>query len=293
MTATTSTVGTTRPASGRAGYKVQVIAANAILMLVVVVSLYPMAMMVINSFKSDTEINWNPANLPAQWTLASYAAIFEYHSGLLRNFVNSAIISIVSTILAVFLASLAAFAFAKYCFWGRDLIFALLLGTLMVPFEITIPPLYLIFAKLHWLNTLQVQIVPTVASVFGMFMIRQYMLTIPTELIESARIDGAGHWRLYWNIMVPTSAPILGAFAILHFLGIWNSYLWPLVVASQREVQPILVVLPNLRDPHIGFLPVWGTIMAGCVLATLPILAVFVAFQDRFMSSVVVGAVKG
>jgi ABC-type glycerol-3-phosphate transport system permease component len=134
--------------------------------------------------------------------------------------------------------------------------------------------------------------VPTVTSVFGLFMIRQYMLGIPNELLEAARIDGAGHWQVFWRIMMPVSSPILGAFAILHFLGVWNSYLWPLLVANDSSVQPIMVTLPNLTDPNLGFLPVWGTIMAGCVLATLPILIVFIAFQDKFMASATVGAVR-
>ena len=164
---------------------------------------------------------------------------------------------------------------------------------MMVPGEITVPTLYIIFSKLRWLNTLQGLIMPTLTSVFGLFMIRQYMLSVPSALIEAARIDGANHWQLYWKIMIPVSAPVLGAFAIIHFLGVWNSYLWPLIVATKREVQPIMVVLPNMTDPIIGFLPVWGTIMAGCVLATLPIIIVFVAFQDWFMSGVTVGAVKG
>jgi len=142
------------------------------------------------------------------------------------------------------------------------------------------------------LNTLQIQIVPTLTSVFGLFLIRQYMLGVPDEMLEAARIDGATQWQVFWRIMMPVSAPILGAFAILHFLGVWNAYLWPLLVANDSHVQPIMVTLPNLTDPNLGFLPVWGTIMAGCVLATLPILVVFVAFQNRFMASVVVGAIK-
>ena len=270
----------------------QAVAAYAILIVVVALSMYPLFVMVLNSFKTDSEINWNPAGLPEEWTLASYAAIFEYHGGMWVNFLNSVIIATISTVLAVLLASMAAFAFAKYEFRGRNVIFALLLATMMVPFEITIPPLYIAFAKLGWLNTYQAMIVPTLASAFGLFLIRQYMFSIPSALLEAAHIDGANHWQLYWQIMVPTAAPILGAFAILHFLGVWNSYLWPLVVATERAIQPIMVVLPTLRDPVIGFLPVWGTIMAGSVLATLPIVVVFIVFQDRFMASVVVGAIK-
>lgn len=272
--------------------RLAIVLANAVLIVVVLISLYPFAMLVMNSFKSDSEIATNPAGLPIRWTLDSYGAIFQYHGGMWRNFLISVLIATVSTAVAVLLTSMAAFAFAKYRFRGRDLIFALLLATLMVPGEITIPPLYIMFARLHWLNTYQVQILPTVASVFGMFLMRQYMRGVPTALLDAARVDGAGHWQLYWDIMVPSAAPVLGAFAILHFLGVWNSYLWPLVVVTKAALQPIMVVLPNLTDPHIGFLPVWGTIMAGVVLSTLPVVLVFVAFQEKFISSVVVGAVK-
>ncbi len=263
-----------------------------VLGVVVLLSLYPFAMMVLNSFKSDSEILRNPAALPQEWTFASYAALFAFHGGAWINFINAVIISCTSTVVAVVITAMAAFAFAKYKFAGREVIFTLLMITLMVPPQITIPPLYLMFAKVGWLNTLQVQIVPTITSVFGLFMVRQYMQGVPNELIEAARIDGAGHWQVFMRVMLPVSAPILGAFAIIHFLGVWNAYLWPLMVANDPAVQPIMVTLPNMTDPNIGFLPVWGTIMAGCSLATLPILIVFLVFQDYFMASATVGALK-
>jgi len=265
----------------------------SVLIIACIISVYPMALMFINSFKSDNEMYFNPAGPPLRWTLESYGKIFQYHGGLWRNFIISVIVSGSSTILALFLCSLAAFGFAKYHFKGRDSIFFLLLATIMVPQEITIPGLYIIFAKLHWLNTLQVQILPLITPVLGLFLIRQYMMGIPDALIEAARIDGAGHFTVFWKIIVPTSAPVLGAYAILHFMGSWNAYTWPVIVATKKEVQPIMIVLPQLVDPYIGFVPVWGTIMAGCVLSTIPILVVFIAFQDIFMSSVVIGAIKG
>ena len=263
-----------------------------VLAVMVILSLYPFAMMIINSFKSDTEILRNPAAPPQAWTLDSYTSLFTYHGGAWVNFLNAVIVACSSTLITVIIVAMAAFAFAKYTFAGRELIFTLLMLTLMVPPQITIPPLYLMFAKIGWLNTLQVQIVPTITSVFGLFMVRQYMQTVPNELIEAARVDGAGHWQVFTRVMLPVSAPILGAFAILHFLGVWNAYLWPLIVATDPAVQPIMVTLPNMTDPNIGFLPVWGTIMAGCSLATLPILLVFLVFQDHFMASATVGALK-
>lgn len=268
------------------------IASYTVMAILVALSLYPFAMMLINSFKTDSEILRNPSALPIEWTLGSYQSLFTYHGGAWVNFLNGLIVATTSTVAAVIMTAMAAFAFTKYKFVGRDVIFTLLMLTLMVPSQITVPPLYLLFAKIGWLNTLQVQILPTITSVFGLFMVRQYMRSIPNELIEAARIDGAGHWQVFWMVMLPVSAPILGAFAILHFLSVWNSYLWPLIVANDPAVQPIMVTLPNMTDPNVGFLPVWGTIMAGCTLATLPILIVFIIFQDRFMASATVGAVK-
>jgi len=264
-----------------------------VLIATVIVSLYPVVMMVINSFKIRSEIFRNPAGLPEHWTLYNYINISNFHSGLLQNFLNSLVISLTSSLIAVILCALGAYAFAKYRFKGRELLFALLLGTMMIPGEIIIPGQYIIFAKMGWLNTLRVQILPGSVSVFGLFFIRQYMLTIPDELIEAAWVDGAGHFTTFWEIMLPASMPALGAYAIMHFMGMWNNYLWPMMVATKKEFQPIVVVLPQLVDTQIGFVPEWGLIMAGCVLSTLPIIMVFLAFQDWFLRSVVIGAVKG
>ena len=257
-----------------------------------ILSIYPMIIMFINSFKSDQEMYINPAGLPIQWTLDSYGKVFQYHNGLWINLINAIIISLISTVVAVFLCAMAAYAFAKYRFWGRNVLFALLLATFMIPPEIIIPGQYILFAKLHWINTLQIQILPTITPVLGLFFIRQYMIGIPNEILEAARVDGASHFETFIKIMLPVSSPVLGAYAILHFLSVWNAYTWPVLVATKAEVQPIMVVLPQMVDPIVGFLPVWGTIMAGATLATLPILIVFIVFQDKFMSSVVVGAVK-
>ena len=269
-------------------------AAHAVLLAAVAVSLYPFGLMLLNSFKTDTEVLRNTAGLPIAPTLASYNALLTYEgSQVVRSFLNSVLIASVSTLLAVFIAALAAFAFAKLRFRGRNVIFAALLATLMVPYEVTLPPLFIMFARIGWLNTYQVQILPTVASVFGLFMIRQYMLSIPDELLEASRLEGATPWQQFWQIVVPVSAPVLGAFAILHFIGMWNAYLWPLIVATNPTVKPIMTLLPTIRDPLVGFFTPWGMVMAGCVLVTVPLVIVFLMFQDKFMSGVVVGATKG
>lgn len=263
-----------------------------ILTLVSIESLYPMAMMVINSFKTDNGVLADPVGLPSPPTLVSYQAMINYHSGVWMNFLDSAIVSVTSTVFAVLFAAMAGYALAKYRFTGRNLIFAALLATLMVPSEITIPGLYVLFARLQWLNTYQVQILPTIPTVFGLFLVRQYMLDIPDALLEAARIDGAGHWQVFAAIMLPTAAPILGALAILQFLGVWNSYLWPLLTVTAPNMQPIMVVLPSIHDTVVGFFVPWGTVMAGSVLATLPLVIIFLLFQNWFLAGIVIGAVK-
>lgn len=264
----------------------------SILLITVIVSMFPMVMMIINSFKSTTELYSNPGGLPLAWTLQNYGDVFSHHTGLWRNFLVGVIVASVSTVVSLFFCSLAAFAFAKYRFWGRNILFALLLAMMMIPQEITIPGKYLIFARFGWLDTILALILPNVTPILGLFLIRQYMLEIPDALIDAARIDGAGHFTVFWRIIAPVSSPILGAYAILHYLAVWNQYTWPSVAVRSPEVQPLMIVLPSLVDPISGMIPVWGTIMAGCVLATIPIIIVFLIFQDTFMSSMVIGAVK-
>jgi ABC-type glycerol-3-phosphate transport system permease component len=264
----------------------------AILIFFCLLSLYPMLMMIINSFKSNQEMFINSAGLPKEWTLSSYQEIFSFHSGLMQNFLVSAIVSVTTTVGAILISAMAAYGFSKYRFKGRDVIFGLLLATLMVPQEITIPGRYIMFARMDWLNTYQILILPRMTTVMGLFLMRQFMLNIPDDLLDAARMDGAGHWTTFWKIMIPVCSPILGAYSILEFMSTWNDYLWPSIVATKQAMQPIMVVLPRLTDLETGFFKVWGTIMAGCVLSTIPILLVFLIFQDKFMTSVVVGSVK-
>jgi ABC-type glycerol-3-phosphate transport system permease component len=264
----------------------------AVLIVVSLVSLYPAVIMLLNSFKSNSEILINPGGLPIHWTLANYANILYGSQALVQQFWNSVLVTVVTTLLSMLFSAMAAFAFAKYRFPGRNILFLLLLATIMVPMEITLPPQYLLFAQVGWINTYQVQILPFIVPVFGVFLLRQYMLSIPDSLLEAARLDGANEWLIFWRIMVPIARPALAVFGILQTLSMWNSYLWPQVMANDTSVAPLMVILPNLRDTVVGFLPVWGTIMAGCVLATLPILILFLTNQERFMQGVVTGAIR-
>lgn len=264
--------------------------AYLVLVIISFFSLYPLFLMILNSFKGNNDVLLDPAGLPQPWTLDSYAQLLK--AGQLQSFLNSIIVSVITTVLAVFLACLASYAFTKLRFPGRTVIFFILLATLMVPAEITIPPLYLMFAQINWIDTYQIQIVPFIAPVFGLFMLRQYMLSIPDSFIEAARLDGANEWQIFLRIIVPVSSPILASFAILQFLGMWNSYLWPQVMANSSDIAPLAVTLPTLTDPILGLVPVYGVIMAGSVLATIPLVLVFLRFQDKFINGATFGAAK-
>lgn len=255
--------------------------------------LYPLFIMLMGSFKTSIELAANPAGLPSRFMLENYVTLFQYNAGIMtRAYFNSVFVSTSFTILVIWMSSMAAFAFAKYQFKGRDIMFVLLLATMMVPPEINIPPLFIMFSNIGWLDTYQVQIFPGVASVFAMFMFRQYMMSIPSTILEAARIDGAGHFKLYWQIMFPMIAPVAGALSILTFLGKWNDYLWPVIMVRDRDFAPIMAILPTLNTrPDVWHIP-WELVLAGCVVVTIPVMIVFFSFQDKFMSSVAIGAVK-
>ena len=261
--------------------------------LICVIVIAPLCLMVVNSFKSNSEMLRNDAGLPEVWTLESYVSIFTTYGSLVRHFVNSVIISVISTAIGTFVCTIAAYAFAKYRFRGRNVIFLVLLSTLMIPVEVVIPGQYMLFAKMGLINTLTVQILPTIPAVVGVYMIRQYMLGIPTSLIESARMDGAGHVRTFVSIVMPSAKPIVSSYLVLHFLDVWQNYTWPVLVATKQDVMPIMVSLPTLVDSVIGFVPVWGTIMAGSVLCSAPLIIIFLINQKSLMQSVVLGAIKG
>jgi ABC-type glycerol-3-phosphate transport system permease component len=250
-------------------------------------SLYPLVLMAINSFKGNNQVAVDPAGLPNPWTLTSYKSLVD--EGALRSFGNSLLVAGATTIGAVFISGLAGYAFSKLRFPGRTVLFAFLLGTIMVPIQTALPGFYTEFARFHWINTYQIQIVPFLAPVFGVFIARQYLLSVPDEFIEAARLDGASEWRIYWRVIVPILKPVLAALAILQFLMIWNSYLWPQVMASTHNVAPLSVTLPTYVDTTLGIVPLYGTQMAGNILATIPLLVIFLRYQDLFMKGVAYG----
>jgi ABC-type glycerol-3-phosphate transport system permease component len=257
------------------------------------VSLVPILLMLMNSFKTGSELSVNSWRWPNKFVLENFIRLLTYAGGtILRSYFNGLFVSSTFTTLTILVSTLAAFAFSKYKFAGKNVLFGLLLATMMIPIEITIPPLYIAFSKIKWLNSYYVQIFPGIASVFCMFMLKQYMDGLPSSLLESARIDGAGHLTVFLRIMFPIAAPAIGALTILTFLGKWNDYLWTQTMVTNPKFMPIMVILPTLNDQDSVWAIPWELLMAGCSIVVIPLIIVFFIFQKYFMSGVVIGAVK-
>ncbi|SMB97719.1 carbohydrate ABC transporter permease [Deinococcus hopiensis] len=211
-------------------------------------------------------------------------------TNFIRALGNSLVISTLYTLLSMLLTSMAGYAFSKYTFPGRNVLFGLILATLTIPSFVTIIPQFILVARdLHLSNTYWAVLLPTLANTIGIFYMRQAFLTVPDDLLHAARIDGANEWRTFWQIALPVVRPALAALAILLFLASWNDYLWPLIVLTQKDSYTMPVALGTL----VGLTRVsWGALMVGTTIATLPFLALFLALQRHFVAGIAGGAVK-
>lgn len=257
------------------------------------VVLYPVFIMLIDSCKTGAELAKNSWGLPQNWTFKNYSDLVKYNSGtLVRSYFNSIFVATAHTILVLLFSSLAAFAFAKFNFKGKNILFAIFLATMMVPAEITMPGIFLMFSKLKAMNTYSIQILPGIASVFCMYMLKENIATIPDSLLESAELEGASILQIYRKIIVPLARPAIGAMAIITFLSKWNDYLWPKMLLTKTEVMPIMIMLPTLSVDQTVYIVPWELMLAGCTLVSIPLIVVFLIFQDQFMSGITMGAVK-
>lgn len=203
---------------------------------------------------------------------------------------NSTFIATVNTLLAIFFCTLGGFAFAKYKFRGKEVLFVFLLATMAIPFQITLVPLFIIMLKLHWINTYYAVIVPSIANAFGVFFMRQSIqATVPDELLDAARIDGVPEFGLYGRIVLPVILPSIAAFGIISFMSNWNAYIWPLIVLRTREMQTLPVVLSRLTG--IYYKP-WGSLMLGTTLSVIPPLILFLSLQKYFIKGIILGAFR-
>lgn len=208
-----------------------------------------------------------------------------------RFYLNSFIVATSTVTLQILTASLAAFAFARLRFWGREALFLLYLATLMIPFQVTMIPNYILIARfLQWRDTYQALILPSAFSAFSTFLLRQYFKGLPLDLDEAARMDGASSFRIWWQIIMPLSGPVLATLAIFNFQGSWNDFLWPLVITSKEAMRTIPIGLASFQGQYQTE---WHLLMAGAVIALLPVLVIYVLGQNWFVRGITLTGMGG
>lgn len=263
---------------------------NGGLAVLAVVSLAPLAWMLSVSFMPSGQASqFPPPLLPVQTTLDNYRALFE-RTGMGGNFLNSLLVSVAITFGSLLFNTLAGYAFAKLRFAGRERIFRLLLAALVIPAQVAMLPLFLLMKQLGLVNTFGGVVIPALASVFGIFLVRQYARSIPDELLEAARIDGASEARIFFQIVLPMLKPVLVTLAIFTFMGTWNDFMWPLIVLTDQEHYTLPVALASLSREHIMDVEM---MMAGAVVTVLPVLLLFLLLQRYYIQGLVLGSVKG
>lgn len=261
---------------------------HAILILGSVIMLAPFAVMVAVSLFPQ-EAFMARRFLPGEASLDNYVETFQAVP-FGRFYLNSILVTVAVTTGQVLIASLAAFAFARLRFKGREALFLLYLATLMIPFPVTLIPNFLIINKLGWYDSYPALIVPGLFSVFSTFLLRQYYRTIPLEMDEAARMDGASSLRIWWQVIVPLSGPVLATLAVFVFQGTWNEFLWPLVVTTSENMRTIPVGLSYFVGQYST---AWGLLMAGSVIALLPILVIYVLAQKWFVKGITLSGMGG
>ena len=263
---------------------------NGALIVGAIVTAFPLVWMLSVSFMPTGAASHSPPPLlPRNPTLEHYRSMFaNYQAG--RYMFNSAVIATAATCLSLILNTMAGYAFAKLRFAGREKIFRALLGALVIPGQVAMIPLFALVKEMGLVSTYGGVIIPSMASVFGIFLVRQYALSIPDDLLEAARIDGASEGRIFWTIVVPLLKPILVTLAILTFLATWNDFMWPLIVLTEQKLQTLPVALAGLSREHVQDNEL---MMAGAVLTVIPVLVLFLALQRYYIAGILAGSVKG
>jgi multiple sugar transport system permease protein len=255
-----------------------------------VIILLPFAWMLGTSFKPESDVFGYPLRLqPTHPTFSNYIGIWQ-QLPFLRLLINSVVFAGGVTVSSVFFDSLAAYALARLRFPGRTVAFYLVLATLMVPFQVTLVPVFQLLFRFHWLNTYQGLIVPRATSAFGIFLLRQFFITVPRELDEAARADGASEWYIYSRIMLPLAKPALATLAVFYFMNNWNDFLWPLVVTSTTDMRTLPAGLTLFAGQYVVE---HGVLMAGAIISLLPLAVAFALAQRYFTRGIATTGIKG
>jgi multiple sugar transport system permease protein len=256
----------------------------------------PILWMLVTSIKPESQIvtlpiRWLPEHL-SDFTLQNYINVLTIPRGvdLIRSFLNSLAVAAIGTAAVVVVDTLAAYALARLHFPGRDILFYAIVASLIVPPEILLIPNYITVWRLDWLNTLLPLIIPPIGSGFGVFLLRQFFLSIPTELEDAARIDGCGRFRILWSIVVPLSGGAIATLAIFTFLYYWNDFTWPYITINAADVMTLPIALIQFRGDYFSE---YGQLMAGTVITALPTIVVFLIAQRMIIRSITLTGLKG
>jgi multiple sugar transport system permease protein len=249
---------------------------------------FPFVWMVVSSLKSASEI-YSLSLLPPNPSLANYREVLN-ETPFIRWFANSLLVAGITTASVAFFDSLVGYVLAKFRFPGRQLIFLVILSTLMVPTEMLVIPWYMLSINLHWTDIYWGIMFPGVISAFGIFLMRQFFLGVPDDILDAARIDGFSEFRIFWTIALPLVRPALAALCIFTFLGNWNAYIWPLIVIRSDEMQTLPVGIAYFSSEAGS---AFHLIMAAAAMATIPVIIVFIIFQRQIIKGIALTGVKG
>ncbi len=271
-------------------YRLKKCIVYTLLIVGLIITLAPFFWMLSTSLKTRAGIFTMPPQwIPDEPTLMHYGRLFD-EVDFLRSFLNSTIVAISVTVLGLFFNSLAGYAFAKYRFPGRDRIFAILILSLMVPGQVTMMPVFLILRSVGLINTYLGLIITGTISVFGIFLVRQFVQTIPNDLIEAARIDGCSEFGIYLKVILPLCKPVLATLGIFTFMASWNEFLWPLIVMVREEMYTLPVALAALEGQYATD---YGLVMAGAVVVVIPVIIVFLLAQKYIIEGISTTGLKG
>lgn len=261
-----------------------------VLIVFALIYLVPIIWMILSSFKSPSELfSYPPTLLPSTPTPDNYIDAWN-RGDFSLYFRNTAFVAIMATILTVIINTMAGYAFAKYKFRGSNAIFMFFIATLMLPLEVLMIPIFQVIRTFRMYNNFAGLIIPCSATPAGVFIVRQYFMSIPDEIMESARIDGAGEFQTFLRLMLPLAKPVMSVLTIFSFLWRWNDYMWPLVVIRDTQKYTVQLALANFSGQYSVD---WGSLLAMSVLTMIPVLIIFLIFQKQFMKGMVAGAVKG
>src|SRR5574341_244698 len=278
--------------------RIIMVGVGGFLILFAILYLIPYVWMISMSFKPDSEI-YSRSLFPQAPTLEQYQRLFfgyQFQNIVLkidypRFYLNTILVTLTSLVLVLFTDALAAYGFAKFKFRGKTVLFWTMIGTMMLPIYATLIPSFWLFSKLDLVNRYEALILPGVIDAYSIFLLKQYMETVPDDLLDAAKVDGAGAFRRFWQIVVPLSRPALGTMAVFRVLFVWNDYLWPRVIIRKETMYTLTLGIASMEIRQ--GLVVWGSQMAASVLATLPVIILVIIMQRQFLRGLTVGAFKG